>query len=460
MTHLLYKHFALLMLAFAAIITAGCSSNDMDDPTISTAGDDFITSFTINGQQGEIDNKAKTVSLWLEPGTDLTALKPVFTLSDGAKCNIESGSAVDFTMPVVFKITNGNTYIDYTVTVRTFDAQLLTLTLTDAAGNKYDASIDQAARTAEAYVSENTDLTRLYLSYTLSEGASADITEGTAADLSRPLTITISSHGLTAAYTVTAVQTDMPVTAFIGTAATVDGLKDEERAAARWMLDNVPRSVYISMQDLISGKQQLDPEVCKAVWWHCDDPSWPSQAWDSREAIKQYYAKGGSLLLSRYACRYVNDVYQIAVDQKQPNAESKNDAAVMTDSDLGFIVDRADHRLFSGMSAVKDRPIMLISAGMKTTNCCVCWNIYDYPGHSLEGWQTATGGTRLAYQPDDSNKTAIVEFAPRSKQAGRVLLIGTGGYEWNIAGDGQNSYASNRKQLTLNALRYLCGMDE
>jgi hypothetical protein len=458
MKNLFYKYFSVVLLLCVTAVMTGCDGNAMDDPTLDMSGNDFITSFSINGQEGEIDNVAKTVTVWLEPGTDLTALQPEFTLSDGAVSNIPSGSTVDFTMPVVFKITNGNTYIDYTVTAKCYEASVLSLTLTDASGNKYEGVVNNDTHTIQVYVASDADLTRLSVSYSLSEGAEANITDGASVDFTSPVQFVVTGRGISTTYTINVTATDMPVTAFIGTAADVNGLKDEEKVAATWMLNNVPRSIYISMQDIISGAVKLDPSECKAIWWHCDDPSWPSQAWDSREAIKEYYANGGSLLLSRYACRYVNDVYQIAIDQKQPNAESKNDPAQILDAPLGFVVDKADHAIFNDMNAVKDMPIYLIDQGISTINCCVNWNIWDYADHSLEGWQNATGGVRLAYQADDANKTAIVEFPARTKTAGRVILIGTGGYEWNLTDDASNKYSVNRGQLTMNALRYLTGL--
>ena len=454
----LYKYFSVVLLFCITAVMTGCSSNAMDDPTLDMSGNDFITSFSINGQEGKIDNVAKTVTVMLEPGTDLTVLQPEFTLSEGAVSNIPSGSTVDFTMPVVFKITNGNTYIDYTVTAKCYEASVLSLTLEDASGNKYDGIIDNDTHTIKVYVDKDADLAHLSVSYSLSEGAEANITDGASVNFTNPVEFIITGRGISATYTINVTATDMPVTAFIGTAADINGLKDEEKAAATWMLANVPRSIYISMQDLISGKVKLDPSECKAIWWHCDDPSWPSQAWDSREVIKTYYANGGSLLLSRYACRYVNDTYQIAIDQKAPNAESKNDPAETLNTPLGFIVDKADHPVFTGMGAAKDMPIYLIDAGFSTTNCCVNWNVWDYADHSLEEWQNATGGVRLAYQPDDANKTAIVEFPARTKSAGRVILIGTGGFEWNLTNDASNQYSTNRTKLTMNALRYLVGL--
>lgn len=457
MARTLYKYLAAVIICCMSALMAGCDDNDMDKSNLRMDGEDFITSFSINGTEGTIDNINKTITVYLEPGTDITCLRPEFTLPAGATSDIPSGSTVDFTMPVVFKITNGNTFIDYTVTVRCFEALMTSFTITDASGNKYNGVINEANKTVEVYMPYGTDVTRLSATYSVSTGAEGTPASGGTYDFTNPVSFTVSGHGINNVYTVTVLLTDMPMTAFIGTAADVDGLKNEEKAAARWMLANIPRSVYISMQDLISGKVQLDPSECKAIWWHNDDDNWPSQGWDSREAIKQYYSKGGSLLLTRYACKYINDVYLISLDGREPNAQNKSETPAQLESPLGFVVDAADHPIFEGMGAVKDQPVYLIDQGFSTKNTQVDWNIWDYPNHSLEGWETATGAKRLAYESDDSNKTAIVEFPARTASAGRVILVGTGGYEWNVSNGENNQYAANRNLLTTNILRYLTG---
>lgn len=454
-----YTLNTLLLVCLTALF-AGCTGNDMDKSGLLMEGDDFITSFSINGTEGVIDNEARTIKVTLDPGTDLTALKPEFTLSPGAESNIAAGSTVNFTRPVTFKITNGNTFIDYVVTVSCYEAAIRTFTFTDAAGTKYPAVIDETDHTIKVDLPDGTDVRRLTVAYTLSEGAEATPATGSTLDFSNPVTFTVTNHGATTEYTATAVSTDMPVTAFIGTAATVDGLKDEEKAAARWMLANVPRARYISMADIRDGKVTLDPSEIKALWWHGDRDDWPSEAWDSKDKIKAYYANGGSLFLSRYACRYINDVYEIALDKKQPNAESKNQAATLLEAPLGFTVDKAEHPVFNGLSPVKDKPLYLLDAGNPTWNCRVDWNLWDYSAdHSLASWEKGTGAIRLAYETDDSNKTAIVEFPARTATAGKVILVGTGAFEWSVTDDAHNKYAANRHTLAMNILRYLVGLN-
>ncbi len=457
MKHIKNNIFVFALAALFAMFASGCSDNDMDSSSLQMGGDDIITSFSINGKEGTIDNEKKTITLYLPAGTDLTNLVPEFTLSDGAMSDIPSGSAVNFTMPVVFKITNGNTYLDYTVTVKCFEAKITSLYLADMSGNRYEGTVDEAAKTISVYVSDGVDVSRLQIKYVLSDSAKASVSDGASLDFTEPVEITVTNDGVEAVYTITVISSDMPATAFIGTAATVDGLADEEKAAAEWMLANVPRSRYISMQDIISGNVVLDPTEIKAVWWHCDDNSWPSQGWDSREMIKAYYEEGGSLFLSRYAAKYINDVYQIAIDQKEPNVNTTGPSEQLS-SPSGFIVADASHPIFDGLNAENDAPVYIMDAGVTITNCLVAWNIWDYSDdHSLASWENGTGAKCLGYETDDSNKKSIVEFPARTSSRGRVICIGTKGFEWNVSVGSDNQYISNRNKLTLNVLNYLAG---
>ncbi len=74
-----------------------------------------ITSFSINEQQGTIDNNM--ITLELDTGTDITALTPVIEHT-GVSIAPENGSVQDFTNPVVYTVVaeNGNTQ-EFTVTV-------------------------------------------------------------------------------------------------------------------------------------------------------------------------------------------------------------------------------------------------------------------------------------------------------------------------------------------------------
>ena len=77
-----------------------------------------ILSFTIDDVEGEINETAKTVTLTMPEGTDVTELVPTIEVSEGATVSPDSGEAQDFTNPVEYTVTaqNGTTAV-YTVTV-------------------------------------------------------------------------------------------------------------------------------------------------------------------------------------------------------------------------------------------------------------------------------------------------------------------------------------------------------
>lgn len=81
-----------------------------------------IYSFVVNDvYNGIIDQDAKTITIYIPEGVDITTLVPVIEFSDGAICQPLSGVAQDFTMPVVYTVTNGTAQTQYTVNVFAID---------------------------------------------------------------------------------------------------------------------------------------------------------------------------------------------------------------------------------------------------------------------------------------------------------------------------------------------------
>ncbi len=77
-----------------------------------------ILSFTIDDVEGDINEIAKTVTVTMPEGTDVTLLEPAIEVSEGATVSPASGEAQDFTTPVTYTVTAQNgTTAAYTVTV-------------------------------------------------------------------------------------------------------------------------------------------------------------------------------------------------------------------------------------------------------------------------------------------------------------------------------------------------------
>ena len=83
-----------------------------------TDNEKSILSFTIDDREGEINEVAKTVLLYMPEGTDVTQLVPTIEVSEGATVSPASGEAQDFTTPVAYTVRaqNGTTAV-YRVTV-------------------------------------------------------------------------------------------------------------------------------------------------------------------------------------------------------------------------------------------------------------------------------------------------------------------------------------------------------
>ncbi|MHB9293364.1 hypothetical protein Holit_02485 [Hollandina sp. SP2] len=93
-----------------------------------------ITSFSINGIPGTIDEAAKAITLMLPFGTDLKALKPEIGISAQAQVNPLSGEAQNFTnsilIPNKYRVTAENgMQVEYKVTVQTAAKNSFTLVL-------------------------------------------------------------------------------------------------------------------------------------------------------------------------------------------------------------------------------------------------------------------------------------------------------------------------------------------
>lgn len=76
-----------------------------------------ITSFRIGSVDGKINEEEKTITIYLPVGTNVTELVPIIEYTEGATFSPESGSSIDFTNPVEYKLNLSGSEFVYTVTV-------------------------------------------------------------------------------------------------------------------------------------------------------------------------------------------------------------------------------------------------------------------------------------------------------------------------------------------------------
>lgn len=446
----------------AAIILAGVSFSSCDDDNVSNLrldGSTEIESFKLGGYSGEIDYAAKTIFVGVPVDCDLTDIVvSEISLGQGASADIAVGEHINCSVPRTITVSNGDVFTKWTLTAKHDDVQFLTAML----DGQYSGTIDNAERTIMFFVPLTADVTAMTISYTLNEGATAVPESGSTIDFTNPVKITASYRTATIDYTVTVIKDEMSQEpkAFVGNADNVESLGAEAKAAAQWMIANVPNVEYVPIRGIMDGSVKLNKY--KMIWCHLDFTDWPSYMWDSRDLFNDYYIKGGNILASRDGARYINDVWRIAKDQQSPNNMFGGDVYETLENDLGFTVTGNEtHPIYDGLTPDENGRILLVSKGCTNSNRTLQW-VVDWDAYgSMEVWQEKTGAKAIGSTHDyDYNRVTIAEFEPRAildgYQSGTVITIGTPGFEWYISNGKTNEYSDNMVKLTKNAINYLC----
>lgn len=452
-----FKTIYVMLLAAMAFALQSCDDDNTSDLILN--GDTRIESITVSGFSGVIDHTAKVISVNVSTDVDLADLRiDAITLSEGAVCDYPAGTVFDGTVPRAIRVVNGDVYTAYTLSVKHDNVEFLTFVL----NGKYSGTIDNLARTIQCFVPKDADVTAMQVAFTVNEGTTVTPESGSLLDFSQPVKFTATQRTAVIEYTVTVVQDDMSQEpkAFIGNASSLEGLGDEAKAACKWMLENVPNTRYISIQDIIDGRVKLSD--FKMIWCHFDWTDWPGQLWDSRDQFNSYWLRGGAILASRDGARYINDVWRIARDQQSPNNMFGGDSSETLTDDLGFtITGHESHPLYEGLPVDENNRIILLAKGCSNTNRTLQWGVDWDPYGSMTGWEERTGAKALASGHDyDINRVTIAEFEPyealKGFTSGRVLTIGTPAYEWYDRNDVDNPYRQNMIQMTKNAINLLC----
>ncbi|HAM97235.1 MAG TPA: hypothetical protein DCQ26_01385 [Marinilabiliales bacterium] len=171
-------------------------------PVYTPSVDTDILTFSLSEQSADatINTTDHTVSIEVVAGTDVTALVPTITLSEGATINPASGVAQDFTAPVVYTVTaeDGTTNQAWTVTVTvaalpSSEAEILTFSFVEEVSG---AVINSEAATITSLVEWDADLTKLEPTITVSVGAQVTATV-LPVDFSSPVVYRVTAQDLT-----------------------------------------------------------------------------------------------------------------------------------------------------------------------------------------------------------------------------------------------------------------------
>lgn len=454
----------MLILAGAIMFAvSGCSDDNRSDLQLN--GDTWISSFVLDSYPGVIDRAAKTITVAVPEVYDTNAMTvTALECSDGAQASVSVGDVLNFSFTQVVRVTSGDVFMDYAVAIKHDEAKILSFKLNDV----YAGVIDQTKRNITVRVPGSVNVKNLVPAITTSEGAVVTPASGMAIDFTNPVDFTVTYNTASAVYRVTVIPTDAPSAVYVGLAASMDLLNSEEKEAATWMLNTIANSQYISFEDVQAGR--VDLSECKLMWWHLHidggidsmskfDAAAPS-AVNALVKMKELYANGMNLLLTRYATYYAAKI-GATLDGNNPNNcwGQSEETGEITGGPWSFSMKgHEDHPLYQNLIMVNDETsnVYTCDTGYRITNSTAQWHIgSDWGGYAdNEIWRQNTGGVDLGYGGDG----AIVawEYLPTDTKGG-IVCIGSGCYDWYAFGVDVSAdrYHDNVARMTENAINYL-----
>ena len=255
------KIYHLLGVMLVICGFASCSEENISD--LQLDGECMVESIKLDNYEGIIDLPSRSITVRLPEIYETSAMKvTALSISNGATCNISQGETLNMNAAKNLHVKNGDVYLDWTLSVIHDEARITQFVINDI----YTGAIDQEAKTITVYVPASVGLTNLVPTITYSANATVTPGSGVAQDFTNPVVYKVTNNSAEATYTVTVNAIGKPAALFIGSAATLNDLDPEAKAACQWMLGNIPNSLYASFSDLRAGT--LDLSDCKIIWWH------------------------------------------------------------------------------------------------------------------------------------------------------------------------------------------------
>ncbi len=451
--------FGLLLFAICATLLVGCNKPSSQ---FVLDGDCRIEALTLDEQYpGLIDQTRRTIVVSIpETYDEQDMVLTTLTLSEGASATLQQGEHLNLVAPRQIRVTNGNVFQEYTLSVKHDEARILAFVI----NGQYTGVINESAHTISVQVPVGTNLASLTPTITTTEGATVSPASGVPCDFTNPVDFTVTCNTASYVYKVTVSEMASPHALYVGIAATQQQLGQEEAAACAWLLSNIEKAAYASFTDLANGS--VDLSECKVIWWHLHKDGGidgkgqfeanAAEALAAVDQLKAYYQAGGNLLLTRYAT-YL-PAYIGEADCVPNNCWGQNEADAETVSNpWSFnIAGKTDHALWQNLVMKPDEleSVFTCDAGYRITNSTAQYHIgTDWGGYDdNETWRQKTGAVDIAY----GDKAIVAwEYLPTNEH-GAIVCIGSGCYDWyTVATDVASYYHDNVAKITENAINYL-----
>lgn len=451
----------ILFMLMAILALTACSDDNVSDLNLS--GSCSITELALANYDGSIDKTTRTIIVRVPETYDISHMSVTkLSLSDGAKSNVNVNDLLNMSVPQAVHVTNGDVYLDWTIKAQRDEAKITSFKINDT----YVGTINEDTKTIMVYVPASLDIKNLTPTIAYSENATISPASGIATDFTNPVTYTVNNNTANSTYTVIVKQINKPQALYVGLAQNMSELNPEEETACKWMLENIPNSLYASFTDIKNGS--IDLSECKVIWWHfhkdggVDGKSnFEKDAPEALEAIpqlKDFYKNGGSFLFTRYATNMPGEL-GIAKNGGVPNncwGQVEADAETCGGPWDFKMTGHTDHALYQNLVKGDDgNSVYTTDTDYRITNSTAQWHIgSDWGGYAdYAAWREATGGIDLGYGGDGA--IVVWEF-PAEGTSGKTLCIGSGCYDWYSVNENYTEkFHKNIAIMTANAFNYL-----
>lgn len=451
----------ILFMLMAILAFTACSDDNVSD--LKLAGNCSINELALDNYDGAIDKNTRTITVRVPETYDISQMSVTkLSLSDGAKSNVNVNDKLNLSAPQAIHVTNGDVFLDWVVKVQKDEAKITSFKINDT----YIGTINEDSKTIMVYVPASLDIKNLTPTITYSENATISPASGIATDFTNPVTYTVSNNTANSTYTVTVQQIGKPQALYVGLAQSMSELNLEEQTACKWMLENIPNSLYASFTDIKNGS--IDLSECKVIWWHFHKDggvdgkdAFEKAAPEALEAIpqlKEFYKNGGSFLFTRYATNMPGEL-GIAKNGAVPNncwGQAEADAETCSGPWDFKMTGHTNHALYQNLvKGDDDNSVYTTDKDYRITNSTAQWHIgSDWGGYTdYAAWREKTGGIDLGYGGDGA--IVVWEF-PAESTSGKTLCIGSGCYDWYSVNENYTEkFHKNISIMTKNAFNYL-----
>jgi hypothetical protein len=389
-------------------------------------------------------------------------------LSEGATANIQEGSHVNLQADQILRVVNGSIEMSYRLAVRNDEAIIEKFFLEGVPG-----AINQSDKTITVSVMANSgiDLTNATFEVACTnEDAVCNPQSGTKANFSQPVQIVVTDNTASNTYTVSVEMVEKPVYIFVGEAATVEELNDEEKAAAKWLTKNVKGGAYLSWDDIANSEGILDE--CKLIFFHRHGVEYPNyESFEGGETkaiaalpvLNEYWKRGGAFVLQRQGVNLAVALNAMPTTGCPNNVfnGSREGGDKMGDNPWTLPVFDKNHALWNDLKSNPANPdgVYTLDKDYTISNSCVQFHWDGVSGDALyQKFDEVSGGKarRLTGHENEISSWELKNYNGEFGKGG-IICLGAGVLDWYSPTEYVPVYHDNMGKILLNAYHYLTG---